>query len=294
MNILEFVRVFPDDAAAEKFLVAARWPQGVECPRCNQNQVIDYQHKTMPYWCRKCRKAFSVRTNTTMQSSRIGYQKWLLAMFLASTRKKGISSKQLAADIGITQKSAWYLLHRIRESFIEPDLVMSGTVEMDETYIGGSDYARHFDKKGKPKKLVIGAKNRETNKVKTEALSKLHPTAKIANEWINKHTSQETTLFTDDGGHYRSVDRPHFSVNHSRRQYVNGDVTTNGIESHWALVKRGWHGTYHWYSEKHLQRYLDEFAGRFNLRDQDVLKRLAIMANRMVGRHLPYKRLVGD
>ena len=112
MNLIEFMTLFPDDDSAEQFFTEQRWPDGIRCPYCNTDNVRPHRHKTMPHYCRDCKKAFSVRTGTAMQSSRLGYQKWALGMFLFATRKKGVSSYSLAADLGITQKSAWYMLHR--------------------------------------------------------------------------------------------------------------------------------------------------------------------------------------
>ena len=173
MNIIEFLQVFPDDDAARDFFTERRWPDGVRCPYCDGSEVTPYKHKTMPHRCKTCRKSFSVRTGTAMQSSRIGYQKWALAMFLVATRKKGVSSISLAADLGVTQRSAWYLLHRIRQAWTDgaDGELLSGTVEADETYVGGIDYSRHKDKKGKPKTTVFGAKSRETGQVVTEVES---------------------------------------------------------------------------------------------------------------------------
>ena len=227
-----------------------------------------------------------------MESSKLGYQKWLLAAYLLQTSKKGISSVQLAEKLGITQKSAWFLAHRLREALTDSaeTLPFTGTVEADETYVGGSDRARHLDKKGKPKTPVVGLKERETNQVRTDVMLEVNRFE--VHRWLNGKISDMAALFTDQAACYVGADVAlHASVNHRKKQYVDGDVHTNGIESHWALLKRGYGGTYHFWSVKHMQRYLNEFAGRFNLRTLDTIGQLRQIAVAMIGRRLTYSAL---
>ena len=277
-SLIAFFRLCPDAAAAERQLIAQRWPAGIRCPRCGSERVQERTtHPTMPHRCRVCRRFFSVRTGTTMEDSKLDYQQWALAMYLLQHSKKGISSVSLAAALGVTQKSAWYLAHRLRVAWHEAPAPLAGTVEADETYIGGRERNRHHDKKGtKPKTPVVGAKSRETGQVTATVVPAV--TKPAIQDWVSRHVSAGARLFTDQAPVY--VGAPvaeHRTVNHKRKQYVDGEVWTNGVESHWALMKRGYHGTYHWWSAKHMQRYVNEFAGRFNLRELAPWDQLAAL-----------------
>ena len=227
-----------------------------------------------------------------MRDSRLGYQKWLLAMFLLTTAKKGISSIALSEKLGVTQKTAWYLAHRLRTTWQLDGTLFEHTVEADETYVGGSDRTRHLDKKGKPKTPVIGIKERESNRVHTGVMLEVH--RNNVHDWLSDKVSDMAALFTDQAQWYVGANVAlHCSVNHRKKQYVDGDVHTNGIESHWALLKRGYHGTFHFWSDRHMHRYLCEFEGRFNGRDLSSEHRLAQVASGMVGQHLTYANLTG-
>ena len=248
----------------------------------------------MPFRCRGagCRRFFSVKTDTLMQGSKLGYQKWLLAMFLIVSAKKGISSLDLASKLEVSQRTAWYLNHRIREAWDVGQTLFAQTVEADETYVGGIDHWRHADKKRghNSKTPVIGVKERETGKVQTAIAPQVVKPA--VQYWLELTVASGATLYTDQAAVYKGADvAKHGSVNHRRKQYVSGDCHTNGIESHWALLKRGYHGTYHSWSERHLHRYLREFAERFNGRDLDTEQRLSAMAQNMIGRRLSYAQL---
>ena len=291
LSLIAFFRACPDDAAAERRLIAQRWSDGIRCPHCDSARVQERTtHPTMPHRCRDCRRFFSVRTGTAMVDSKLGYQQWALAVYLLQRSKKGISSVSLAETLGITQKSAWHLAHRLRTAFkrVAP---LPGTVEADETYVGGRERNRHWDKKGtKPKTPVVGAKSRETGQVTATVVPTV--TKSAIQEWVARHVSAGARLFTDQAPVY--VGAPvaeHRTVNHKRKQYVDGEVWTNGVESHWALMKRGYHGTYHWWSVKHMQRYVNEFAGRFNLYGQTPQAQLASLVRGMVGQRLTYADL---
>ena len=295
LSLIAFFRHCPDAAAAERQLIAQRWPDGIRCPRCGSEQVQKRTtHPTMPHRCRKCRRFFSVRTGTIMEDSKLDYQQWALATYLLQHSKKGISSRALAEALGITQKSAWFLAHRIRTSWQIAPAPLPGTVEADETYVGGRERNRHYDKKGtKPKLPVVGAKSRETGQVTATVMPAV--TKPAIHAWVSRHVSAGARLFTDQAPVYRGAPvAEHRTVNHNRKQYVDGEVWTNGVESHWALMKRGYHGTYHWWSAKHMQRYVNEFAGRYNLRGRAPWDQLTALVQGMVGQRLTYRELTAE
>ena len=182
LSLPELVRMFPDDAAAEAWLVDTRWPDGVQCPNCGSWRVQSgTAHKTMPYRCRECRKRFSVRSKTVMAASNLGFQVWLLAIYLLTTGIKGTSSMKLHRDLGVTQKTAWHLSHRIRAMWQAGDFLLSGPVEADETYIGGKETNKHESRKLKlgrgtiGKTPVTGVKDRSTKEVRVQVTQPVKP-----------------------------------------------------------------------------------------------------------------------
>ncbi len=301
MSLVEVMRVFPDDAAAEAWFIEARWPDGVRCPYCDSDKVqTGAAHKTMPFRCRSCRKRFSVKTGTVMQSSKLGLQVWALAGYLMTTGLKGQASMKLHRDLGVTQKTAWHLAHRIRETWARESGPFSGPVEVDETYIGGK---RKNMPKAKRKAMtgrgavgkaaVAGAKDRETNRVSAQAVAGMD--AGTLQRFVRERTEPGAALYTDDAGPYRNIRGfRHEAVNHSVGEYVRDQAHTNGIESFWAMLKRGYQGTFHHFSEKHLDRYIGEFAGRHNARPRDTIDQMTAMVKGSVGKRLRYADLTAD
>ena len=291
ITLMDVIRMFPDDATAQKWFEDTVWVNGCRCGRCGGARTTPAKHPTMPYWCLDCRKYFSVKFGTVMERSKLGYQAWAVATYLVCTNVKGISSMKLHRELGITQKSAWFMLHRIRTAFgahAHPD-DMAGPVEYDEKWVGGKEGNKHESKKGKGKKgIVAGARDRVTGQVSAKTVPET--TAARLGNFVGTTAKPWAAKYTDENPAYKHLKR-HQTVNHSAGEYVRGDVHVNGVESFWALLQRGFVGIYHKTSLKHLHRYVNEFAGRLNMRVRDTADMMAMTVQGMVGRRLTYRML---
>ena len=302
LSIIELMDMFPDDAAAEAWFVKTRWPEGVHCPKCGCTNIQERAtRKPQPYRCRGCRKDFSVKTDTLMHSSPLGMRIWVIAIFLSATNIKGIASMKQHRDLRVTQKTAWHLAHRIREAWRDDAAGFVGPAEADETYIGGK--RKNMPRKKRKeltgrgpvgKAAVMGVKDRTTGRIAAKRAGRVD-TLTVTN-FVAEKVGFGATLYTDEAAAYVPLNGwyKHESVNHSVGEYVRWQAHTNGIESFWAMLKRGYLGIFHKFSEKHLDRYVREFAGRHNIRPRDTIDMMAILASRMEGKRLRYRDLIAD
>ena len=302
ISLIEITTMFPTDEAAEKWIAAQRWPDGPVCPHCGSlNVQAGIKHRSMTHRCRDCpnRAMFTLRTGTVMHRTQLGYREWAIAIYLLATNLKGVSSMKLHRDLNITQKSAWYLAHRLREGWKAGNGDMfTGPVEVDETYIAGKKKnmskarrrtVRGRDPAGKP--MVMGVKDRATNTV--TALVITRKDRETMQGFVADHVAPGAKDYTDTAGGYSGMTGfDHERVNHNVNEYVRGMAHTNGVESFWSMLKRGYNGTFHHFSEKHLDRYVGEFAGRHNDREADTINIMGGVVKGLEGKHLPYRELI--
>ena len=302
ISLTKLIKMFPDDETAREWIEKQVWPDGPHCPKCGSlNIQHPIKHKTMTHRCRDCegKTKFSVKTGTVMQSSKLGYQTWALAAYLVMTNLKGVSSMKLHRDLEITQKSAWHLAHRLRKAMDAGHSLFSGPVEADETYIGGKRKNMPRSKRkgltgrgATGKTAIAGLRDRATGRVAAKVVE--DTTSQTLQGFVTERTREDAQVYTDDATAYKGIARPHAAVRHSAGEYVRGDVHTNGIESQWSMIKRGENGVYHKLSPKHLDRYVQEFTARHNIRDADTLVQMAVLAKGMVGKRLRYTDLIAD
>lgn len=271
MSYFKFSDQFPDELSCAIYLKEKRWGNEVRCVSCDSNKIYELK-KGYRFKCGRCEKSFSVRAGTIFESSKLPLRVWFRAIHVTLSHKKGVSSIQLAEELGITQKSAWFLQHRIREALkSKTHTMLEGIVEIDETYIGGKEKNKHAKKRQKgtqgrstkTKALVLGMLQRK-GELKFFHIN--NGSGKIIRSLVNANIAEGTRIMSDENGVYSTLGSKyvHEAVNHSKGIYGIGDVTTNGIESAFAILKRIIGGVYHQVSRKHLHRYLDDVSFRQN------------------------------
>lgn len=300
ISTFQLFALFPDEQTARTYLEGRLWPNGTICPECKSGERITDRPDGF-YRCNACKLDFTVRTGTIFERSHIPLHKWVYAMYLLVTARKGINSMQLAKEIGVTQKSAWFMLQRLREACGSDENLdkLRGVVEVDECFIGGKEANKHEHKKLRAgsgavrKTAVLGMRERGG---RTRAKIIENRTIQTIQGEIHGNVEVGAQLYTDEHMAYSDLDGlffRHAAVNHSAGEYKRGAAHTNSIESVWAVLKRGLHGVYHHASAKHLQRYVDEFTFRLNEGNVVVhtLERLDSFVDAVAGKRLTYARL---
>ncbi len=297
-TLFQMMAAFPDEQSAIDHFTAIRWKNGAFCPLCGSTRVYHFSDRRT-HKCGDCRKRFSIKVGTIFEDSKIEMRKWMMAVWLITSHKKGIASTQLSKDIGVTQKTAWFMLHRLRHasqtiSFNRP---LEGEVEADETFVGGKEKNKHAWQRtggkqgGAGKVAVLGLLQRE-GELRTGVTPNL--SARNVQTVVRENVVPGSALMTDEHGSFVGLSDSYFHhrVNHSAGEYVrNYCLHTNGIESVWALFKRQIVGTHHYLSPKHLNRYLGEMTWRFNLRSMGESERVNALLDQTSGR-LTYQELI--
>ena len=308
LTLLEIANMFGTEEKALDWIESVRWPDGPHCPHCGSfNVQCGIKNKSQTHRCRDCpnRPQFTVRVGTIMHRSHLSHQEWAIGLYIYMANIKGVSSMRLHRELGISQKSAWFLLHRLRTASETGEELFSGPVEADETYIGGK---RKNKSKAERKALkeagagrgpvdkeaVVGVKDRKTGKIAARHVQ--HTDAPHVAGFVAEKTKEGSKVYTDEAAVYKALDAfyDHESVNHSVSEFVRGMAHTNGMEAHWSMLKRGFVGTYHKMSLKHLQKYVDEFAKRHNVRNADTIDQMAEVVRGMVGKRLKFSDLTAD
>ncbi len=294
-NILDVVKQFPTDESCHLHFQEMRWGGSPVCVHCGKSRKIYQMKDKRILKCADCRRQFTARIGTIFEDSALPLQKWFMAIWLLMAHKKGVSSVQLGKDIGVTQKTAWFMLHRIRYAMRTKNFSnkpLKGTVEVDETFVGGKQREKGIEHRMDNKTIVFGMVERG-GRVMAEVVTSAN--GRKLKGIIRKNVTTGSNLMSDEWRAYRGLGKEydHETVNHSKYEYVRGDVHTNTIEGFWSLLKRGIIGIYHQVSRKHLDKYVDEFEYRYNTKEMKDSVRFSNGIKRLNGR-LTYKELISN
>ena len=307
--------LFATEEKARLWLESIRWKKGIFCAHCGSTRISGNQkHKTMPYRCKDCRRFFSVKVKTVMHNSPLSYRLWAMAIYFIDTQLKSNSAMKLYRDLNVTEKTAWYLAHRLRAAWkYDEDEVFEGPVEVDEATTDGivSNMSNKKQREWREKfpnargmmgkTVIIAMYDRDTEKTIAKVMEQ-HDKESIQ-EFVLKHTKPGCMVITDGSHDYRGLpDRRHESVSHNKKKYaehrmVDGKlvtVSTNNVETFWSMLKRGHYGVFHKLSPKQLQRYVDEAVGKRNMREMDTIEQMERIAEGLFKTTLAYKDLIRD
>ncbi len=302
VSLLELMELFPDEQSAVDWFESIFWANGRCCGHCGGTNTSETPRgKPQPYWCPDCRSYFSVRAGTVLACSKIPLRKWAIAVYLCLTSLKSVSSMKLRRDLGISQKAAWFMLHRIRQAWaLETSGMFDGPVEADETFVGGKSKSMHRKERKMGRAMtnkteVVGVKDRKTKQVRAAVIRRRSeaPDGLTPKEFVIEHAAPDAVIYTDEAVVYKGLDNREF-VTHSFGEYVRGQIDINGMESFWSMLKRAHMGTFHKLSPKHLDRYVQEFAGKHNIRNSGTLAQMRATVAALVGCRLLYRDLIAD
>lgn len=304
ITLIEFLRMFPNDTAVDKWLVERRWPHKVACISCGSvNVQKGAKHKTLPFRCREkgCERKVNVRTGTVIEASKMGHHTWVFAICIVMASSRGVSSMNLHRNLGIGQKVAMFMLCRLRKAMDSGDFMFSGPVETDETYIGGLEANKYRDKKMKAvcgpvgKAIVASVLEHSTGRVAARVV----PDTKAATltGLVADHSEEGAEVFNDETRGYLLLAKMgygHRSVSHSTGQWADDMAHTNGMENFWAMMQHGYHGTYHQKSHEHLGRNVAEFAHRHSERPKGTIEQMGCLARGMDNQRLTDEQLIAQ
>lgn len=303
ISVTQLFRMFPDDDTCREWLERVRWQGQPVCPHCGGVENISAAPgKANTYWHKDCRSHFTVTTKTCMHATKRPLQDWIYVIYSVMTARKGVSAMQLSKELGCQYRTAWHMLHRVREACGRGDFVLKHVVEVDETYIGGKRASMSNSKRksltgtgrGAVGKIAVAGMRERGGKVKATVVERTDADTLVG--LVERSVVPGTIVYTDDAGAYGGLKRRyhHESVKHSINEYVRGDVHTNGIESVWSILKRSIHGTWHHVSPKHLGKYVNEATFRLNEGncEVDTIDRMEALASQIGNKRLPYAKLV--